>query len=206
MGEVDERRFALKVKTSEDALYLHPDLLPHPSQYFCQHSTLQDLTEMRRLLLSVLEIEKQVTVEVRALSHLRVYPLKELLVIRNGAKLLLEKFNRTELDEDDKEIRRDTEKNSSSADILRKGGASAVLESSRLIQGVQGVEARALIDTPSTPRLEYLLAERKLSVLTRRRRAEQEARDMQVRRIAKYRAVQESQDQRPSTFSNSSTF
>jgi hypothetical protein len=164
---------------------------------------------MRRLLVSVLEIEKQVTVEVRALSHLRVYPLKELLAIRNGAKLLLEKFKRTELDEDDKEIRRDTEKNITSADSLRKGGASAVLESSRLlhgVQGVHGVEARALIDTPSTPRLEYLLAERKLSVLTRRRRAEQEARDIQVRRIAKYRAVQESQDQRPSTFSNSSTF
>jgi hypothetical protein len=161
---------------------------------------------MRRLLVSVLEIEKQVTVEVRALSHLRIYPLKELLAIRNGAKLLLEKFKRTELDEDDKEIRRHTEKNSSSADSLRKGGASAVLESSRLLHGVQGVEARALIDTPSTPRLEYLLAERKLSVLTRRRRAEQEARDIQVRRIAKYRAVQESQDQRPSTFPNSSTF
>jgi hypothetical protein len=31
VGEVEERRFDLKVKTSEDALYLHPDLLPHPS-------------------------------------------------------------------------------------------------------------------------------------------------------------------------------
>lgn len=161
---------------------------------------------MRRLLLSALEIEKQVTLEVRALSHLRIYPLKELLAIRNGAKLLLEKFKRTELDEDVNEFWRYTEKNSSSADSLRKGGTSAVLESSRLLQGVHGIEARALIDTPSAPRLEYLLAERKLSVLTRRRRTEQEARDIQVRRIAKYRAVQESQDQRPSTFSNSSAF
>lgn len=194
------------MRTNEDALYLHPDLLPHPFQYFYQHSTLQDLTDMQRLLLSVLEIEKQVTVEVRTLSQLRIYPLKELLAIRNGAKLLLEKSKRTEPDEDDNEIWRDTEKNSSSAESFRKGGTSAALESSRLLQGVHGVEARALIDTPSTPRLEYLLAERKLSALTRRRRTGQEKRDIQVRKIAKYRALQESEDQRPSTFSNSSAF
>lgn len=172
------------------------------SNYLCHHSTLQDLSDTHRLLLRILEMEKQITSEVRALSQLKIYPSNELLVIRNGAKLITEGFRRGELEEEEKD--RNAVKCSISANSVRKSDASSALERSHLL--LHQVEANALLDAPYVARLEYLLTKKKLSVLAHRRGVEQEAREIEARRVAKYRAVQESHAKYPPSFSYSSKY
>lgn len=173
-----------------------------PSNYLCHRSALQDLSDTHRLLLRILEMEKQITAEVRALAQLKIFPSNELLVIRNGAKLIREGFKRGELDEEEKD--RNAVKYSISANSVSKSDASSALERSHLL--LHQVEANALLDAPYVPRLEYLLTKKKLSVLAHRRRVEQEAREIEARRVAKYRAAQESHAKYPPTFSYSSKF
>ena len=147
-------------------------------------------------------MEKKVTSELRTLSQLKIFPLNELLVNRNGAKLITEALKRGELDEEEKD--KNAVKYSISANSVRKSDACSALERSHLLH--HQVEANALPDAPYVPRLEYLLTKKKLSVLAHRRMVEQEGRETEARRVAKYRAAQESHSKYPPTFSYSSTF
>ena len=143
---------------------------------------------MGALLVYILGTEKLISKELRSLFDMKVFPTQELLLIRKDLKAFKEKIANTKIDHKGNEI------------VERRASG----------QG-QGQVSHSILDTDFNNSLtnclsEQLLAERKLNLLTERRKHEEDARISHAKKMARIRAAQKTQSRDPSSFANQKRF
>lgn len=145
---------------------------------------------MGALLVYILGTEKLISKELRSLFDMKVFPTQELLLIRKDLKAFKEKIANTKIDHKGNEI------------VERRASGQG--------QG-QGQVSHSILDTDFNNSLtnclsEQLLAERKLNLLTERRKHEEDARISHAKKMARIRAAQKTQSRDPSSFANQKRF
>ena len=152
--------------------------------------TVSGASETRKLLLSILETEKQITGELKILSDLKIFPSQELLLVRKDVKAFKDKTIITKLEKIEKgkydSSRKDESKKTSGLKVKTN-----VPEYDEIIE---------------ISVMEQLITERKYSLFIERRKDEQEASALLSKKVAKNRATQEVQARDPSNFTNQKRF
>ena len=175
---------------------------------------------MRALLAYILGTEKLISNEVRSLSEMKVFPSQELLLIRKDLKAFKEKTCSSNLnmkvDQQGSEISEgrvglseqgSTHNNSNSNSNSSSGINSTSNNNSNNNSNSNSNSNSNILDLDFNSSLtnclsEQLLAERKLSLLSERRKHEQEARITHAKKMAKIRLAQKTQSKDPSSFAN----
>jgi hypothetical protein len=156
---------------------------------------------MRALLVHILGTEKLISNELRSLSEMKVFPAQELLLIRKDLKAFKEKVSNTnsnaKVDNNGSEI----SEGRVSLSVSEQGTSSNNTNSSS--SNIFDVDFTSCL---SNCLAEQLLAERKLSLLSERRKQEQEARITHAKKMARIRAAQKAQSKDPSSFANQKRF
>ena len=167
---------------------------------------------MRALLAYILGTEKLISNEVRSLSEMKVFPSQELLLIRKDLKAFKEKTCNSNLnmkvDHQGSEISEgrvglseqgSTHNNSNSNSNSNSGINSTSNNNSNSNSNILDLDFNSSLSNCLS---EQLLAERKLSLLSERRKHEQEARITHAKKMAKIRLAQKTQSKDPSSFAN----
>ena len=173
---------------------------------------------MRALLAYILGTEKLISNEVRSLSEMKVFPSQELLLIRKDLKAFKEKTCSSNLnmkvDQQGSEIsegrvglseqgstHNNSNSNSSSGinSTSNNNNNSTSTNNSNSNSNILDLDFNSSLTNCLS---EQLLAERKLSLLSERRKHEQEARITHAKKMAKIRLAQKTQSKDPSSFAN----
>ena len=169
---------------------------------------------MRALLAYILGTEKLISNEVRSLSEMKVFPSQELLLIRKELKAFKEKTCNSNLnvkaDHQGSEIsegRVGLSEQGSTHNNSNSNSSSGINSTSNNNSNSTSNSNSNILDLDFNSSLsnclsEQLLAERKLSLLSERRKHEQEARITHAKKMAKIRLAQKTQSKDPSSFAN----
>ena len=131
---------------------------------------------------TILDIETTISSELRRLKEMHVFPAQELSLIKKEVKVFKESFEGAIAHDAKKEY-------------------SAVYYEATAVQGSKSSTAKAAEEYAAMIAAESKVCEKKLHILRMRRGEEQDARQAQARRIARARAVEDSQARDPANFS-----
>ena len=143
-------------------------------------------SEAKRLLIGILETERFITLELKLLSDLKIFPSQELLLVRKEMKAFRDKIIVGKLEKHEK---------------ARHESDHIKGEDHQIAGNVPEYDEMIRISS-----MELLVIEKKLSLFIRRRKDEQEAKSVQSRKNAKNKAMQEVQSRDPSNFTNQRRF
>jgi hypothetical protein len=161
----------------------------------------RESSEMRALLVYIIGTEKLISNELRSLSEMKVFPAQELLLIRKDLKAFKEKISSTSTN-----ARVDHEGNETSEGRVNLGVGEQGSSCNNNNNNSSNILEQDFKSSLSNCISEQILAERKLSLLSERRKQEQEARITQAKKMARIRAAQKTQSKDPSSFANQNRF